>query len=351
MLRFGLIGCGTHARWAVGPAFQACPAVRLTAVADISEENLRTFAWPDAALARHRDYREMLARETLDAVYVATPCEAHVEPVLAAFAAGLHVVMEKPMAPTLAECERILEAARATGRVLAIDFENRYHPAFRLLREYVQAGRLGHVHAVHMDEMWDGHKVFGPLAERRHRFTDTSGCLDCGIHHLDLARYFCGGGRWQDVHATGAWFGENVRYPPHIAIQARLDTGVLVTLNASFAYAAYIAPRDRVDTIRLIGTDGVLEFRMDPVVGKDSVRLTSASLTETREFASEGHAAVIPQLLADFDAVVTRGVPPPPAMATGEDGLMAQSIVNEANRQAVRNGDACRARHRPEGEP
>ena len=58
MLRFGLIGCGTHARWAVGPAFQQCPGVRLAAVADVSEQNLHAFEWPDAGLPRYRDYRE-----------------------------------------------------------------------------------------------------------------------------------------------------------------------------------------------------------------------------------------------------------------------------------------------------
>ena len=62
----------------------------------------------------------------------------------------------------------------------------------------------------------------------------------------------------------------------------------------------------------------------------------------TREFETKGHAAVSPQLLADFEAVVTCGLAPPPALATGRDGLMAQIIVDEANRQSVRNGDACR---------
>ena len=342
MLRFGLIGCGTHARWAVAPAFQHCQNVRLAAVADVSEQSLKVFEWPDPALPRYRDYRDMLAKEKLDAVYVATPCEAHLEPALAAFKTGLHVITEKPVAPAPADCERMVAAAQAAKRMLAVDFECRYNPAFRLIQQWVQSGWLGRVHAVHMNEFWDGHKVFGPLAERRHRFTDTSGCLDCGIHHLDLSRYFCSGGRWQDIHATGAWFGEDVRFPPHIAIQARLDLGAIVTLNASFAYTAYIEPSDQHDTIVLLGTGGVIDFRRDSAGGKEIVRLTSASLTETREFATEGHADAIPQLLSDFDAVVTQDLTPPPALATGHDGLMAQIIVAEANRQAVAHGDVCR---------
>lgn len=340
MLRFGLIGCGNHARWAVGPAFRECPSVRLTAVADLSAESLARFEWPDPGLARYQDYTEMLSREQLDAVYVATPCEAHLEPVLAALAAGLHVVTEKPIAMSAADGERMVTAAETADRFLAVDFENRYSPVHRQIQEWVRAGRLGRVHAVHMNEFWDGHKVFGPLAERRHRFTEASGCLDCGIHHLDLARYYCGGGRWQEVHATGVWFGEQVRFPPHIAVQARLDLGVLVTLNASFAYTAYIEPRDLHDTIVLVGAAGVIDFRRDIPARRDTVRLVSADLTETREFPTEGHAAVIPQLLADFATVVTEGIAPPAALATGHDGLMAQVIVDEANRQAVQRGDA-----------
>jgi predicted dehydrogenase len=341
MMRFGLIGCGTHARWAVGPAFKACKAVRLAAVADVSEQSLAAFEWPEAALPRYRDYHEMLKKERLDAVYVATPCEAHSEPVLAAFAAGLHVIMEKPMAPAAADCERLIAAGKAAKRHLALDFESRYLPAFRLMQEWVSGGKLGRVHAVHMNEMWDGHKAFGPLAERRYRFTDTSGCLDCGIHHLDLARYFCGGGHWQDIHASGAWFGEKVRYPPHIAIQARLNQGVLVTLNASFAYTAYIKPKDLHDTIVLLGTEGIVDCRFDIATGKHVVRLTSASLTESRECMAEDHAVVIPQLLADFDAVVTGSAAWPPTLANGHDGWMAQILVEEANRQAVAHGDVC----------
>jgi predicted dehydrogenase len=340
MMRFGLIGCGTHARWAVGPAFQQASRVELRAVADVSAEHLEEFPWPRPDLRRYLDYREMIANEGLDAVYVATPCEAHVEPTLAALARGLHVVTEKPMALSAADAERMVTAATAADRQLIVDFENRYSPVHRAISEWVRAGYLGRVGAVHMNEFWDGHKVTGPLAERRRRFTDASGCLDCGIHHLDLARYYCGGGHWLDVHATGVWFGEAVRFPPHIAIQARLDHGVLVTLNASFAYTAYIEPRDLHDSIVIVGTDGVIDFRRDWADGTDTVRLTSARLTEARQFGTHGHAAVIPQLLDDLAAVVLDGAARPPALATGTDGHMAQVIVDAANAQAVQRGDA-----------
>ncbi len=340
MMRFGLIGCGTHARWAVGPAFQQASRVELCAVADLSAENLESFAWPQPGLRRYLDYNDMIAAESLDAVYVATPCEAHLAPTLAALAMGLHVVTEKPMAMSAADAERMVQAAASADRQLIVDFENRYSPVHRAISEWVRADHLGHLGAVHMNEFWDGHKVTGPLAERRRRFTDASGCLDCGIHHLDLARYYCGGGRWQDVHATGVWFGEAVRFPPHIAIQARLDLGVLVTLNASFAYTAYIEPRDLHDSIVIVGSDGVIDFRRDWAGGTDTVRLTSARLTETRQYASHGHAAVIPQLLDDLAAVVLDGAARPPMLATGSDGHMAQVIVDAANEQAVRRGDA-----------
>jgi len=249
VIRIGLVGYGTHGQWAVVPAMRAARRVRLTAVADLRPENLAKLE--DKSIAGYTDYRQMLKREDLDAVYIATRIETHCEVAVAAFKAGLHVITEKPMAVSLRECRRMIAAAEQAGKLLGVDFESRYRPGFRQIRAWIAAGRLGKLRAIHIDEMWDGHKIWGPLGERRRLFCDSSGCLDCGIHKLDLARYFSGGGAWRNIKALGAWFGERVRYPSHIAVLASLDKGVLVTVNASFAFTAYIKPekcmkRDRI---------------------------------------------------------------------------------------------------------
>jgi len=338
MLRFGLVGCGTHARWAVLPAMAATKRCKLVAVADINPENLG--AVKDPSIHRYTDYREMLAKEQLDAVYVATLIEVHCEPTVAALEAGCHVICEKPMAASVEQCRRMIAAAEAARKVLAIDFESRYIAANQQVRQWVAEGWIGTVRAVHIHEMWDGHKSFGPLSKRREGFLQRSGCLDCGIHKLDLARFYSCGGEWRDVQALGAWFGEKVKYPPHIAILARLSPGILVTVNASLAYTAYIKERHSTHGCIIVGDKGVITDDHDQA-GRKVFRLVGESLSATCPLAEEGHGMVIPRLLEELDMVVSEGKPMSPSMATGYDGLMAQIAMDAANSEALRRGDVA----------
>ncbi len=343
-LRFGLIGYGKHGQWAVVPAFAKASGARLAAVADLVPANLDALA--DPAIARYSHYRDMLKKEPLDAVYIATRVESHCEAALAAFRAGLHVITEKPMAVGVRDCRRMIAAADKAGKRLGVDFELRYTPGLRQVRQWVADGRLGRVGAIHLNNMWDGHKVKGPLAERRRKFCNSSGCLDCGIHKLDLARYFNGGGAWRDIQAYGAWFGEAVTYPPHISILARLDTGVLVTVNASFALTAYIDRRIQGNShegLVVIGRKGVILLREGPS-GERHLQLVCESGEETVPLDERGHTPVIASLLTDFAGAVARNKPLPPEIANGNDGLMAVLCAGEANRQAVRHGDSCRVK-------
>lgn len=342
VIRFGLIGYGKHGQWAVVPAMQAARGVKLVAVADLKPGNLAKLE--DQSIAGYTDYREMLAKERLDAVYVATRVESHCAAAVAALKAGLHVVTEKPMANSIGECRRMIAAAEQADKLLAVDFESRYVPGFRQIRKWIADGRVGRVQAVHIAQMWDGHKIWGPLGERRRRFLDSTGCLDCGIHKLDLARYYCGGGAWRDIRAIGAWFGEHVKFPPHLSILARLDTGVLVTVNASFAFTAYIKQRIKsgvYNSLAILGDRGVIVLHQEPR-GEKFLELAGASLSQTIPFQEQGHDAVITLLLTDFARSIRDRRPLPPEVATGHDGLMAQICVDEANRLAVKAGDAGR---------
>lgn len=332
MLRFGLIGYGKHARWTVADTLKQSKKCDLVAIADINPDHLSDIKDPNISL--YQDYRQMIAKEKLDAVYVCTLCETHAELTITALEAGLAVLCEKPMSDNVESCRRMVETGKKTNRLIAIDFESRYSPPFRKIKEWINAGYLGDIQAIHMQSFWDGHKVFGELAERRNRFIERSGCLDCGIHCLDRTRYFCGGD-WQDIHAVGAWFGEKTTYPPHIAISARLSSGVLVTLNDSFSYGAYIEPTVTSEVLSIVGTKGVIRSYADEENHIEPT-LTSEKLTDCYspgKFSGKNEATA--ELLADFADVFEGRKPLPDEIATGEDGLMAQIIVDEANQQAV----------------
>ncbi len=339
-INIGLIGYGQHGKWAALPSLRAASNVKLKCVADLSADNLVLIT--DPKVSTYTDYRRMIEQEELDAVYIATPQNTHAAIAVNALKAGLHVITEKPMASSAAECKRMCNAARKAGRLLVVDFETRYEKPYMQIRKWITEGRLGKLGAIHIDHLWDCHKATGRLAERRRRFCNVAGTLDCGIHKLDLARYFNGGGEWRNIRAYGAWFGEDVRFPPHIAIQARLDTGVLFTLNSSFSFTAYIPqriPSSNYDSMSILGDKGVVVLHQEPD-GARSLQIVSETLSEVVPFVGHGGKTGVVSLLNDFASSILTGRPLPPEAATGHDGLMAQLIVGEANRDAVEAGDS-----------
>ena len=94
------------------------------------------------------DYRELVARPDIDAIAVTSPDYCHEEHAVAALEAGKHVFCEKPMTITIAGCDRVLEAWRASGARLMVGFNMRYMNIFRVMKEIIESGAIGEIKAV-----------------------------------------------------------------------------------------------------------------------------------------------------------------------------------------------------------
>src|SRR5262245_2105044 len=123
-MRFGLIGYGLWGRYHA-QAIAAAPGATLAAIACASEETAALAARDFPGIAVDLDYRRLLVRSDVEAVAVVVPNHLHAEVGVAALEAGKDVLLEKPMATTLDGCDRLLRAARASGRVLSIGHELR----------------------------------------------------------------------------------------------------------------------------------------------------------------------------------------------------------------------------------
>ena len=333
-LRFGLIGLGKHGRGAVAPVFfsPACVGGKLIAVCDANPRAVEDF---DLSVSgRYNDHRSMFAKAELDAVYVATGMDFHRDIVVDALEAGLHVLVEKPMAATPEQCKEMIAAAKNADRELAVNFESRFGEQNAVLRRWIADGRFGQIEALHFANLWDGHKSFGPVKERRARLMELAGALDCGIHKLDQARFLAGGG-WADVTARGAWMGEDFTPPTHIGIVGQLDTGVLVTLNASLSWAAHIEARPMINTLEIAGTEGVAVCRSTRDFKSTTVELFSRTLEESVTIESSGHTSDIVLVVNEFARVVEQGRSSDTVLATGEDGYWAQWATVQANSQSI----------------
>jgi predicted dehydrogenase len=157
---------------------EAVPGVELVAVAD-----------PDAAaLARathgrtirgYADPHAMFAEEELDLVSVVAPTSLHLEVTLAALASGAHVLVEKPIAATRDEAERMIAAAGAAGRILTVGHIERFNPAIRELRRRLAAGELGRIFEINATRL-------GPFPAR---IRDVGVVLDLAPHDIDVMRF------------------------------------------------------------------------------------------------------------------------------------------------------------------
>lgn len=140
--RFAIIGTGLWGE-AHAATYRDYPGAELAAVCDIKADRARAAAEQYGAAKAVTDWRDIAADASLDAVSVVTPDFAHAEIVTGCAQAGKHVLVEKPMATTVAECEQMLAAARGAGVQLMVDFHNRWSPVFNLSQQAIAKGEIG----------------------------------------------------------------------------------------------------------------------------------------------------------------------------------------------------------------
>jgi UDP-N-acetylglucosamine 3-dehydrogenase len=152
----------------------------LAAIAE-PDASARRRAIGDARIAEYSSWREMIefGADDLDAVSIACPSEFHAEVALEALAAGLHVLVEKPIATTLPDALRMRGAAFEADRKLMVGHVERFNPAVAKLRELVADGRLGTVYRAHATRV-------GPLPTR---IQDTGVAIDLATHDLDVMQH------------------------------------------------------------------------------------------------------------------------------------------------------------------
>jgi myo-inositol 2-dehydrogenase/D-chiro-inositol 1-dehydrogenase len=141
-MRFGLIGFGAWGRFHA-EAIRKAPGAELAAIVCVSEETAKLARERYPAATVHLDWRACLADRSIDAVDIVVPNHLHAEIAVAALEAGKNVLLEKPMAGTVPDCDRIVEAVRRSGKVLSIGHEFRVSTQWGLIRELIRRGEIG----------------------------------------------------------------------------------------------------------------------------------------------------------------------------------------------------------------
>ncbi len=187
-LRIGIVGCGGIANGKHLPALsRQSDRAELVAFCDLiperAEKAAKEYGIPGAKVMT--DYHEMMEDKTIDVVHVCTPNRSHCEISVAALEAGKHVMCEKPMAKTVADAQKMLDAAKKSGKKLTIGYQNRFRTDSQLMKRYVERGDLGEIY-------------FSKAHAIRRRAVPTWGVflneyeqgggplIDIGTHALDL---------------------------------------------------------------------------------------------------------------------------------------------------------------------
>lgn len=187
-IRFGVIGCGVIAYWAHLRELKRLKNASLVAAADPDAgARERAFRLAHVPVYEHAD--ELLQRDDIDAIVISAPSHLHAELAVAAAMARKHFYLEKPIASTLQDACRVIEAARETGVTAAIGFNRRLHPLFTQARALLTAGRIGRIRAVFSTSCEPASPTAMPEWKKQ-RPTGGGVLLDLASHHVDLVRWF-----------------------------------------------------------------------------------------------------------------------------------------------------------------
>jgi predicted dehydrogenase len=261
---------------------------------------------------------DAIERPGVEGVVLATPNDGHEEQALVCAERGRHVLVEKPIADSVEAGERMRQACEEAGVTLMVGHAFRRLGASRRVRELIDHGALGRVVLAEANMSLPG--SLRPEAWRAHRARNPGGpIMQLGIHHVDTLAYWLGpvrraSGRFAHVHTDADIDDVGV-------VTLELECGALASLTAS-----YVSPKTL--SLRLFGTEAVLELRTDFSVWPDALALDPATtLTLGGEPVAFEARDMLAEQLAEFGRCI-RGEARPETGA--DEGIAALAAVRQA---------------------
>ena len=265
-IRLAVIGTG-HRGWAHLAILKKLPQFQVVALADPTPENLDRGASLAPGAKTYSDYHKLLSeRNDIDAVVVITPSFLHADVTVAAFNRGLPVLCEKPMATTVEDANRMIDASRKSGKLLYIGFQKRLVPTTAKMHELAASGEIGPIQLVSANlfrgdwnpQSWKYTDPKTGVATnwRYLTFTEGSALLEDGIHEMDSLNWIING-KVARVMASG---GNNVfkqrETIDNAAIIVEYESGVRLSFDFCL-FGANSGPTGR--RMVFIGSDGVMQ--------------------------------------------------------------------------------------------
>ena len=293
--------------------------VEITAVCDNREERAGALNCPFFT-----DYNEMLSAGGFDVLHICLPHYLHAPVAVAALEKGIHVLCEKPMATTIADAEKMIEASKKSGAFLGVVFQNRYSTGAALIKEALQSGELGEVLGGWLRVTWFRDASYYAESDWRGKWATEGGgvLINQSIHTFDMMNYFLGNPT--DISASIA-----NRAHPTIEVEDVAE-GIITYGNAKISffvntYHPYDAPASieiicKNGRATLIGEDATITL-------SNGTKKTAGADTEAqRQFGMKSYWGVshVKQIQAFYNAISENRQPSP----SGEEALLTQRLIN-----------------------
>jgi len=246
-VRWGVIGLGwfgeIHA-----DTLADMPGIELTAFSTRRPDRLNEVADKYGVAGRYTDYKDLLADPNVDAVSITTHINDHRDIAVDALRAGKHVLLEKPMAPTVEDCEQILAAAEESDGLFMVGHICRFDPRAAMAKQAIDEGKLGRIISMHARRNLS--KAIGEA-----NLDKISALMVDGIHDADLMLWFAGAAPVsvyaQEVHPGPC------KYPDCAWAMMRLDSGAVGVVESVW-HLPNTTPYTIDARMEIIGTEGAL---------------------------------------------------------------------------------------------
>ncbi|HET7795473.1 MAG TPA: Gfo/Idh/MocA family oxidoreductase [Rhizobacter sp.] len=324
-MRWGFIGASNIAERVIG-SLRKIPGQELVGVVSRNGERAKAFAAEQGLAMAHTELDGFLREGRFDAVYVSSTNEQHCAQTLAALTAGCHVMCEKPLAMSLADANRMVDAAKAAGRVLGTNHHLRASDCHRHMRQLMADGTLGRVHGVQVS-----HAVYLPPHLQGWRLDQPEAgggvMLDILVHNADLLRFLLQL-EPRRIHASAAQIGLAKGTVEDSAMSViEFDGGVLAQTHQSFV------AKHATTSVHVLGTEGSL-------YAEGSLTSTGAGRLWLRNAEGETELSVqtVDLHAGGFAAFIRACAGDGQPLATGADGArsMATALAGLASARSGR---------------
>ncbi len=322
-LGWGIIGTGGFAGSATAPAINALGTEgSLIAVVSRDRGRAEAFAKQHGACRAYTHYADLLRDREVDIVYISTPNALHAEHAIAAARAGKHVLCEKPLATSVADARRVVEAFEAAGLKLGTHFQTRHHTAFAETKHLLDRGTIGDVILIQIEVSSGTNQLRSWRADPQ--LAGLGSINNIAVHPFDLLRYLLGSEVREVVAMTDV--GRSTELERMVLALLRFQNGTLAYVNANQRVPHFQPDIDIYGTDgRVVGIDCTRPFR------EGELRVLTAAGEQVTKHSSKD--AVVRSVAAFNDAVKHDREP----NASGLDGLRSVQLT-DAVIQSAREG-------------